>query len=583
MARDAAEVVRALDELARLTTVDEADPNSFRVRAYQNAARAVAGLGRDVTSMTAAELAEVRGIGRSTAAKIHQFVTEGRIDKLEALRTAYPPGQLELLRVPGLGPKTVRLLADVLEVRDLDGLRRAIAQGRLADLPGMGDKTQRNLAEAVERAHAAAASDRRPSAAVMPVAEALVAALGALPEVDRVAYAGSLRRFRDTVGDLDLLVAARTGEPVMAALSDHHSVHEVRAQGPTKATVVTWDGLQIDLRVVEAASFGAALIYFTGSKAHNIRLRQRAIERGWTLSEYALTDPGTDTVVAAATEPEVYAALDLGWIPTELREDDGEIELAADGALPRLLELDDLRGDLHDHTTYSGDGRDDLETMVAAAAARGFAYFAVTDHAENLTINGVSRAGMLEQRTRLRELARRHPDLHLLHGAELNIGVDGTLDYDDEFLASFDWCVASVHSAFRRGVAEQTDRVVRAIHHPAVTAIGHLSGRMLGRRDGIDLDLDRVFEACIETGTALEINSNLRRLDATDAVIREGGRRGVRFVVSTDAHTTGELDNHRFGVRQARRGRLPHDLVVNTWDTPRFLAWIADVRAAGTP
>ena len=468
-------------------------------------------------------------------------------------------------------------------MRDLDGLKAAIDDGRLAELPGMGEKTAANLASAIERMHLASKEQRRPLHQVVPVAEELVAMLEARDDVERVEFAGSLRRFRESIGDVDLLVAAIDPTGIMDAFTSHRSVHEVRGHGETKSSIVTHDGLQVDLRVVRPEAFGAALLYFTGSKAHNIRLRQRAIARGWKLSEYALEDAETGEVVAASTEQDVYAALGLAWITPEQREDVGEVEAwsrDASEAPPRLLQVEDLRGDLHDHTDWSGDGRNTLEEMVAAAAARGFAYLGITDHAEDLRINGIDRAGMLRQRTEVRRLQEQYPDLRLLHGAELNIGIDGSVDYDPEFLRGFDWLVASVHSHFTRPVAEQTHRIVTAIRNPAVTAIGHLVGRKLGRRPGIELDLDPVFTAAVETGTAIEINSNLHRLDASAEVIREGARRGVRFVVSTDAHTTREYDNHRHGASQARRGGVPVDQVVNTWDTERFLAWVDDVHTA---
>lgn len=574
------EVVARLEELARLTTVDEGDPNSFRVRAYQNAARAVDGLDRDVATMSASELASIKGIGKSTAGRIRQYVDEGRIDRLEDLRAKYPPGQLELMKVPGLGPKSLQLLAEVLDVRDLDGLKGALDDGRLAALPGMGEKTAANLAVAIERMHLASKEQRRPIHEVLPVAESLVAILAARDDVHDVACAGSLRRFRDTIGDVDILVAADDAAGIMDAFTSHDLVASVQGHGDTKSSVVTRDGLQVDLRVVPPASFGAALVYFTGSKAHNIQLRQRAISRGWKLSEYALEHAESGEVVAAATEEEVYAALGLPWIHPEQREDSGEIEQAETDGAPRLVEVTDLRGDLHDHSDWSGDGRNTLEEMVHAAAARGLAYFAITDHAENLRINGIGRAAMLDQRRQLRELQAQYPDMRLLHGSELNIGIDGSVDYDPEFLTGFDWLVASVHSHFNRPPAEQTQRIVTAMRNPAVTAIGHLTGRKLGRRPGIELDLDVVFDTACETGTAIEINSNLHRLDASAEVIREGSRRGVRFVISTDAHTTRELDFHRHGARQARRGGVPVDQVVNTWDVERFLAWVDDVRSA---
>ncbi len=326
MARFNDEVAQRLEELARLTGVDEGDRNSFRVRAYQNAARAVDTLGTDVREMSTSQLMQVKGIGKATAAKIRQYVDEGRIDKLDQLRETWPPGQIELLKVPGLGPKGIALLGEVLGVRDLDGLKAAIDDGRLADLPGMGEKTAANLASAIDRMHLASKEQRRPIHEVMPVAEELVAMLAGRDDVERVEFAGSLRRFRETIGDVDLLVAATEPAGIMDAFTSHRSVHEVGGHGETKSSIVTHDGLQVDLRVVRPEAFGAALIYFTGSRDHNIRLRQRAMARGWKLSEYTLEDAETGEVVAAATEQDVYAALGLAWIAPEQREDNGEVE-----------------------------------------------------------------------------------------------------------------------------------------------------------------------------------------------------------------------------------------------------------------
>jgi DNA polymerase (family X) len=601
LARTNEEVARLLAELAVLTEIDEGSPQAFRVRAYQNAARAVAGLSRDVAEMTVSELADVRGLGKSTAQKIREYVDEGRIGKLEKLRDEHPAGKRDLLKVPGLGPKGVELLSSELGVTDLEGLRAALDDGRIAALPGMGERTADNLRQAIERSGLSSKEQRVPLVDALPVAERIVARLREVPGVEEVAHAGSARRYRDDVGDLDVLVASTDPGPVTEAFLGLPDVARTVGSGGTKTSVSTHDGLQVDLRVVPPESFGAALIYFTGSKAHNIRLRQRALRRGWTLNEYALaelpaevdadTDADVDAegpppdvepgpVVAARTEEEVYAALELAWVPPELREDDGEVELAEEGRLPDLVTLESLRGDLHDHTDLSGDGRDTLEAMVQGAVDRGLSYLGITDHAEDLRINGVGRAAMLDQRRQLRQLEQDRGDIRLLHGAELNIGIDGSLDYDAEFLATFDWLVASVHSHFTRPVAEQTARVVAAIRHPSVTAIGHLSGRMLGKRPGIELDLDEVLDAAADTGTAIEVNSNLRRKDATAEVIREGVRRGVTFVISTDAHTVAELDNLRHGVGHARRGGLPVERCASAWPTDRFLAWRDEVRDA---
>ena len=605
MPRSNDEVARLLGELAKLTEIDEGSPQAFRVRAYDNAKRAVEQLADDVAGMSAAELAKVKGIGKSIAGRIREYVDTGTIGKLDELRAKHPVGKLELLRVPGLGPKSVELLASELGVTDLDSLRAALEDGSIAELPGMGEKTATNLRRAIDALELSSKQTRVDLYVAVPTAERIVAALGKVDGVVEAAYAGSVRRFKEKIGDLDVLVATNDAAPVTEAFLDLPDIESVIGSGQTKTSVVTRDGLQVDLRVVPPESFGAAWLYFTGSKAHNIRLRQRALRRGMTLNEYALArlpedvevdadaaadgeqpEPAAEVswrdleVVAQRTEEEIYAALELSWIPAELREDDGEVEDAEAGRLPRLVTRDDLRGDLHDHTDRSGDGRDPLRDLVAGAVERGHEYLAITDHAEDLTINGISRQEMLEQREELRALEAERGDIRLLHGAELNIGVDGSLDYDDEFLAGFDWLVASVHSHFGREAREQTARVLAAIRHPSVTAIGHLQGRMLGKRAGIELDLDAVLDAAVETGTAIEINANLRRLDASAEVIREGAGRGVTFVISTDAHAVGELDNLRHGVANARRGRLPAEQVANTWPLGRFESWIEQLRAA---
>jgi DNA polymerase (family X) len=578
VARTNEEIARLLRELATLTELDEGSPNAFRVRAYQNAERAVQSLSTDVATMSESELAKVKGIGKSIAGRIREQVDTGAIARLEELRSKHPASKLALMKVPGLGPKSVQLLEDQLGITDIDGLAAALEDGRIADLPGMGERTADNLRQAITKLGLTSKDQRVPIATALPLAERIVASLREVEGVDDVAYAGSLRRFREDIGDVDVLVASQDPSAARDGFLAMPDIERVLGSGDTKTSVVTRDGVQVDLRVVPPDSFGAALLYFTGSKAHNIRLRQRALERGWTLNEYALAEQEGGATVASRTEAEIYAALELPWMTPELREDDGELELAVDGALPSPLTVEDLRGDLHDHTDLSGDGRDSLEDLVAAAAARGLDYLAITDHAEDLTMNGVSREGMLAQRTLVRELEQRRGDIRLLHGAELNIGRDGSLDYDAAFLATFDWLVASVHSHFGRSVQEQTDRVVAAIRHPSVTAIGHLTGRKLGRRPGIDLDVEAVMDAAAETGTAIEINASLARLDASVPVIREGLRRGVTFVISTDAHMVSELDYARYGVAQARRAGASAQHVANTWDTERFLAWVAEIR-----
>lgn len=568
-----ADVVRMLRELVVLAMLDEGSPQSFRVRAYENAAIAVQDHPADVTGLSVKELTSIKGIGQSTAKKINEFSATGTFDKLESLRRKYPPEFVELTHIPGLGPKTLLLLRDNLGVSDLEGLQRAIAEEQLRELPGLGAKSEEKIKTAIDRLGLHGKDRRTPIASALPVAQSIVTELAGLPGVEAVEYCGSLRRFSETIGDVDVLVAAKDAAPVMDYFIGLPLADQVLGQGSTKSSIVTRDMLQIDLLVIEPKEFGAALLYFTGSKAHNIALRQRALAKGWRLNEHSLSDIETKRVVAAKTEAAIYRKLGLAFIPAVIREDTGEIEAAASDALPRLVETTDIRGDLHVHTTLSGDGRESLEKMVAAGAERGLSYMAITDHGEDLTINGATRDQMLRQRRRLRKLQEQYPDMALLHGVELNIGSDGGLDYDRDFLMEFDWCVASVHSAFDVDAARQTDRLLSAIHHPAVNAIGHLSGRMIGSRPGIDFDIDAVLKAAVGTGTAIEINGALHRLDASAQVVRLGGEAGVTFVINTDAHHRGDFRRVAWGVQNAQKGWLTKAAVANTWARKRFQDW----------
>jgi DNA polymerase (family 10) len=575
------EIASHLYELARLTTLAEGSSNAFRVRAYETAARAVEGHPDQVSGMADAGLTSLRGVGASTAAKIRQLVDKGRIDRLDELRAQFPPEFVELTRVPGVGPKTAVMLRDELGVRSVQDLRGALERHELRELPGMGVKTEENIARSIERLGIGGKERRTPILDAMRVARDVVGALQSAPGVTRVEYMGSLRRFRETIGDLDLLVAS-IGDPedVMRRAVELPMVSDVVGYGARKTAIVTASGLQIDVRVVRPDQFGSAAMYFTGSKAHNIRLRQMAIDRGWILSEYGLADAATAEILASETEEEVYRRLDLPWITPEMREDDGEIEAALGGDLPDLVSVSDLKGDLHVHSSLSGDGRDDLDDMVQAAKERGYTYLAITDHAENLVINGASRSQMLEQRVRIADLRRRNRKMRLLHGAELNIGRDGTVDYDPEFLSGFDWGVASVHSHLDLSRDEQTVRVVAAMRNPGVNVIGHLTGRQIGRRPGIDLDVDAVLDAAEETGCGIEINCHLDRLDAPADVLRRARGRDIVFVISTDSHDTTELVNVTWGVHQARRGWVDRDKIANTWDRERFLEWAAAKRSS---
>ena len=577
------EIAARLHELARLTVLAEGSSNAFRVRAYETAARAIEGFGVPVTEMDRDALTSIRGVGKGTAAKIVEYLDTSTIAKLDDLRARFPPDFIELTKVPGVGPKTAVLLRDELGITDVAELRSALEEQRLRDLPGLGAKTEENIARSLDRLGIGGKDERRtPILDAMRIAAEVAVALREAPGVEVAEPMGSLRRFRETIGDVDVVVTSRSDpKAIMDRFVSLPVVADVVGYGARKSAIVSASGMQVDVRVVEPEQYGSAAMYFTGSKEHNIRLRQLAIDRGWTLSEYGLTDTETEEVIASATESEVYAALGMAWVPPELREDIGEVELALADDLPDLVEVDHLVGDLHVHTSLSGDGRDTLEDMVSAAAELGYRYVAITDHAEDLAINGASRRQMTAQRSRIARLQAEHPEMRILHGAELNIGRDGTVDYDAEFLAGFDFGVASVHSHFDLDRDAQTERVVRAMHDPAVNVIGHLTGRRIGRRPGIELDEDAVFKAAEVTRCAIEVNSHLDRLDAPSDVLRRAMGRDVLFAVSTDAHDVRELGNRVWGVKQARRGWVTRDRVVNTWERDRFMAWLEETRSFG--
>jgi DNA polymerase (family 10) len=566
------ELVRVIRDYAELLKLEEGSPQAFRVRAYDRAADALGELVEPAAEMTLAQLQELDGVGKATAEKILEYVETGSIAKLEALRTKYPAPFVELTRIPGLGPKTVVLLRDRLNINNVEDLKAALEAHQIRELPGLGAKSEEKIARAIDRLGLHGKDRRTPIIKVLPVADEVVDGLAAVPGVKRVEYAGSLRRFSDTIGDIDVLVAASSGAPVMEAFTALPVVAEVVARGETKTTALTADGLQIDVRVVAPGEFGAALLYFTGSKAHNIELRQLAIDRGWTLNEYALADAATGEAVAARTENAIYKALGMAFVTPEMREGVGEVAAATDRRLPKLATEADIRGDLHVHSTWSGDGRSSLDDMVAAAVERGLEYIAITEHAEDLAINGLSRDEVRREAAELARLRDEYPQLAILHGSELNIGPDGRVDYDDDFLMEFDWCVASVHSHFDLPQAEQTERVLRAIAHPAVHAIGHLTGRRIGMRPGIEVDIDVVFDAAAECGTALEINSHLDRLDVpSDMLRRARDRDDLTFTISTDSHHINEYANIKWGVHNARRGWVRAKSVINTWPRARFL------------
>lgn len=568
--QDALDMLR---ELTELTLLDEGDPQSFRVRAYENATQAIASQANDLGQLSLKDLKKIHGVGQSTAEKIRELFETGTVKKLEVLRQKYPSGLVALLKLPGVGPKAVRRVSAELGVQSLEELRRAIDEQRLRTLKGFGEKSEQRIREAIARMEREGALTRTSIAIALPHAERLVAELSQVRGVVFAGYCGSLRRFSETVGDIDIVVASTDPPPVMEAVVNLGAVDRVLARGESKTSIVTRRGLQVDVRVVAPSQLGAALLYFTGSKSHNVKLRQRALARGYTLNEYALTTLEGGDVVASETEEDIYRALGLPFIAPVLREDWGEIEAAENGRLPAAL--GPLSGDFHVHTSLSGDGRSSLEEMVAVARTRGYGVLALTDHAEG-TLSGVGRDALLDQRARIAALQRELGEsLRLLHGVELNVGPEGELDYDAEFRARFDFCIASIHSHFDLDRGAQTRRIVTAMQEPSVRMIGHLTTRIIGRRPPIDFDFPAVFDAACATGTAIELNGALPRLDPPLDVLRSAQARGVRFLLTSDAHHTKELALIDFAARYAHRAHLATENVPNTWPAERLLAWIA--------
>ncbi len=568
-----------LRELAELSLLEEQNPQSFRVRAYESAVQAIAGQSADLSRLSLKELQQIEGIGKSTAEKIRELLQTGQVQRLVELRQKHPPGVVGLLRIGGLGPKAVARLRTELGVQSIEDLRQALAAERLRDLRGFGIKSEAKLRQALTRLSEQGALDRTPIAVALPLAERILAHLSEVPGVTHATVCGSLRRFSETIGDIDLVVVTESAEPVMQALTRMNGVEQVLARGAAKTSVVMRRGIQVDLRVVRERELGAALLYFTGSKGHNIKLRQRALARGLTLNEYALCELESGKVVADSSEQAIYEALGLPWIPPTLREDAGEIEAAEQGLLPSPMPA--LIADFHVHTTVSRDGRSPIEQVVAAARARGHRVLAITDHAEG-TWSGVPREALLAQRQRLAELQRELGDaLKLLHGVELNIGPAGQLDYDLEFREQFDFCIASVHSHFDLDRAAQTRRIQLAMQDPTVRMIGHLSARMIGHRPGIELDLDVVFEAAAATGTALEVNGALTRLDLSVEALRRARPYDLSLVLTSDAHHHRELDRLRHAASNAERAGVDPTRVVNTWPVERVLAWAAQKPSRG--
>ncbi len=569
------EIAQKLAEAADLLEIQGANP--FRVRAYRNAARTVERQTESLASLAAAgtDLTAFPGIGHEMADHIVELVESGELSLLDELSEATPRSVIEMCQIDGVGPKTVQTLWTELGVTSVDELEEAAQAGQVASLSGFGEKTQAKILAGIEayRRHRSRVRLVDADRLIVP----LLDHLGEAPELDRLEVAGSYRRRRETVGDIDLLGVAADPAPIMDRFVRFERVENVLAHGETKSSVVLASGIQVDLRLVPRASYGTALNYFTGSKEHNVKLRQRAIARDLKISEYGVfrvrdDDSVEETPMAGREEAQVYGALDLPWIPPELREDRGEIEAAERGGLPNLLELADLRGDLQMHSTWS-DGADTIEAMLAACRERGYAYCAVTDHSRAMGIaGGLDAEEVRRQGAEIDELAARYDEIRLLKSLEVDIHADGSLDLADELLAELDLVVASVHSRFNLPQAEQTERIVTALQHPDVSILAHPTGRIINRRDPYDVDVEAVLQAAAEGNVAVELNANPQRLDLKDTHLMRARELGVPIVISTDAHSAPDLALMRYGVEQARRAWLEPSDVLNALELADLMA-----------
>ncbi|HEY7151064.1 MAG TPA: DNA polymerase/3'-5' exonuclease PolX [Solirubrobacterales bacterium] len=558
-----AEIAEALSELATLYELDGAI--RYRVLAYREAARVVRQSPVSVEELARERRAtELPGVGDTLQGKILALVDTGEIPSATKLKRRFPPGLVEVTRVPGVGAKTARRLFDELGVANLDDLRAAAEQERIRELKGLGPKVEENVLAALGKLADRGPAERLLLSDVLPIAEQLASDLRADPASEAVEVAGSARRRAETCHDIDLIATAADPGALARALVDHPLAAVRGSAGESGARITTHNGLAVDLRIVAPDAYGNLLQHFTGSAEHNVELRERALTMGLSVSEHGITEVESGVVAKNATEAEVYERLGLAYIEPELREASGEIAAAADGKLPALVGLDDVRGDLHCHTTLS-DGHNTLEEMAEAARSRGYAYLAVTDHSATHGFGNDVQADRLRERIEeVRELNGGRRGFRVLAGSEVNILPDGTLDYDDELLGQLDWVIASVHTSFRISGEAMTERVLTAIDHPLVDCIGHLTGRLIGRRGPYDIDVERVAEAAARTGTMLEINGNPNRRDLSERHARLAAKAGVTICVNTDAHRVATLENMIYGIATARRAWLTAEQVANT-------------------
>ncbi len=568
------EIAKVFQDIADLLELK--GENRFKIRAYQKAARSIEQQSVEVEQLLNEDrLKEVSGVGEAIARKIAELVTTGKLDYYEKLKAEFPEGISALLDIPGIGPKTAMLLTTELGVKSADELEAAITSGRVAQLYRMGDKTADNILHQVQALRRKKSEQRIPIGEALVLVDEISARLKDVPGLKNLIAAGSLRRFRETIGDIDLMGTADNAGEVVRAFTSLPIVKEVLGSGPTKASVVVSGGLQVDLRILEHDSFGSLLQHFTGSKQHNINLRERARRMGLSLSEYGITDLGTGRLEKFATESAFYRRQGLEYIPPEIREGQQEIELAERDALPHLVELSDIKGDLHVHSDWS-DGHDSIETMTLATRALGYEYIAICDHSAGRGIaHGLDAERLKQQMAEIKELDHRIGGIRLLCGIEVDIRADGTLDMPDELLEAADIVIAAVHSAMNQSREQMTERIIKAMANPHVDAIGHPTARLLPDRDPVELDMEAVFQAAVKNDTMLEINGMPSRLDLKDIHAYRARELGIKLLIDTDAHRSEHLKYMRFGVGVARRGWCRAQDIMNTMPFREFIGHLA--------
>lgn len=562
------DVARIFNDIADLLEIKGENP--FRIRAYRKAAINVESLTQAIEDVADKDaLQEIPGIGEDLAGKIKEIIKTGTAHFYESLKKEIPQGILKLMTVPTIGPKTAKLLFDHLKIKTIDELEKAAKAHRIAGLPGMKEKTEENILRGIEliQRHA----ERMPLGTALPIAESVIDRLKDMPEVKRISYAGSLRRMKETVRDIDILITSTKPQKVMDAFTSLGLVSQVVAKGPTKSTILTKEGVQIDSRVVEPDSFGAALCYFTGSKAHNIQLRKMGVKKGLKINEYGVFVVKTNKKIAGKEEEDVYKTIDLPYIPPELREDTGEIEAAKAGKLPKLVELKDIKGDFHIHSKWS-DGGHPIEELAQAAKKRGYKYIAVCDHSQTLKVaGGLSAKDLMKRNDEIRRLNRKLKDFTILIGTEVEILHDGKIDYPDAVLKELDVVIAAVHSGFKMTKDAMTRRNLKAMDNKYVNVLAHPTGRLMGTRDAYQIDLDKIFKKAKEKNIFVEINSYPLRLDLTDINAKRAKELGAPLLISTDTHLIDQFDNMAFGVAVARRAWLEKKDILNTCSVDEVL------------